>query len=112
MPVPYRPLAILSGLTIGDYLLWNWSLNGSHDVLSLVSGLTLPPLAIACLWLLALTIARALGHVSRGASPARTRKRAVKPRRAAAAPAAAPPPSSARPASASSSARASRKIAA
>jgi hypothetical protein len=56
--VSHRPLAIVSGLTIGDYLLWNWSLNGNHDVLALVSGLTLPPLAIAFLWLVALTIAR------------------------------------------------------
>lgn len=115
MPVPYRPLAILSGLTIGDYVLWNWSLNGSHDVLSLVSGLTLPPLAIACLWLLALTIGRLLGRVSRGASPARTRKPAAKPRRAGAAPhqaaGPAPAPHSAA-ASASSPARASRKLAA
>jgi hypothetical protein len=58
--VSHRPLAIVSGLTIGDYLLWNWSLNGNHDVLALVSGLTLPPLAIALLWLLALTGARLL----------------------------------------------------
>ncbi|HEV2974936.1 MAG TPA: hypothetical protein VGX69_08050 [Solirubrobacteraceae bacterium] len=109
--MPYRPLAILSGLTIGDYLLWNWSLNGSHDVLSLVSGLTLPPLAIACLWLLALTIGRLLGHLGRGASPGRTRKPAAKRRRSAAPPQPAPQ-SAARPASASSSARASRKLAA
>ena len=40
-----RPLVFVSGLTVGDYLLWNWSLNGNHDVLALVSGLTLPPLA-------------------------------------------------------------------
>jgi len=45
------------GLAIGDYLLWNWSLNGSHDVLALVSGLTLPPLVVACLWLLVLSVA-------------------------------------------------------
>jgi hypothetical protein len=58
----HRPLALLSGLTVGDYLLWNWSLNGSHDVLSLVSGLTLPPLAIACLWLLTLSLARLIAR--------------------------------------------------
>ncbi len=60
----HRPLAIVSGLTIGDYLLWNWSLNGSHDVLALVSGLTLPPLAAALVWLIALTAARLLGHAT------------------------------------------------
>ena len=61
----HRPLAIVSGLTIGDYLLWNWSLNGHHDVLALISGLTLPPLAIAMLWLLALTLARLLASTTR-----------------------------------------------
>jgi hypothetical protein len=61
----HRPLAIVSGLTIGDYLLWNWSLNGHHDVLALISGLTLPPLAIASLWLLALTLARVLASTTR-----------------------------------------------
>jgi hypothetical protein len=69
--VSHRPLAIVTGLTIGDYLLWNWSLNGNHDVLSLVSGLTLPPLAIAFLWLLVLTIARLISDRGRGARPAR-----------------------------------------
>lgn len=49
-------------LAAGDYLLWNWSLNGNHDVLALVSGLTLPPLAIACIWLLALSVMRLLAH--------------------------------------------------
>jgi hypothetical protein len=58
-------LAIVSGLTIGDYLLWNWSLNGSHDVLALVSGLTLPPLAAAFIWLIALTGARLLARTGR-----------------------------------------------
>jgi hypothetical protein len=69
--VSHRPLAIVTGLTIGDYLLWNWSLNGNHDVLSLVSGLTLPPLAIAFLWLLVLTVARLISDRGRGAGPAR-----------------------------------------
>jgi hypothetical protein len=63
--VSHRPLAIVSGLTIGDYLLWNWSLNGSHDVLALVSGLTLPPLAAAFLWLIALTGARLVARTRR-----------------------------------------------
>jgi hypothetical protein len=72
--VPLKPLAIVSGLTIGDYALWNWSLNGSHDVLALVSGLTLPPLAAACLWLLALTAARALARTSRRSAAPATRK--------------------------------------
>jgi hypothetical protein len=63
--VPHRPLAIVSVLAGGDYLLWNWSLQGNHDVLSLVSGLTLPPLAIALAWLLALNATRLLARAAR-----------------------------------------------
>jgi hypothetical protein len=77
--VSHRPLAIVSGLTIGDYLLWNWSLNGNHDVLALVSGLTLPPLVIAFLWLVALTVARLL---TGGGRSARSVRRATGARRA------------------------------
>jgi hypothetical protein len=65
--VPHRPLALVSGLAIGDYLLWNWSLNHSRDVLALISGLTLPPLAIAAFWLLALSIARLFARSTRRA---------------------------------------------
>ncbi len=32
-------------------------MNGNHDVLALIAGLTLPPLAVACVWLLALSAA-------------------------------------------------------
>lgn len=68
----HRPLALVSVLAAGDYLLWNWSLNGNHDVLALVSGLTLPPLAIACIWLFALSVMRLLAHtVSRSRPPVR-----------------------------------------
>ncbi len=55
-----RPLVLLVGITLGDYLLWKWSLNGNHDVLALVSGLTLTPLGVACLWLLVLSVVRLL----------------------------------------------------
>jgi hypothetical protein len=63
--VSLRPLVFLTGLTLGDFLLWNWSLNGNHDVLALASGLTLPPLAVAFLWLLALNLARLLALIAR-----------------------------------------------
>jgi hypothetical protein len=63
--VSYRPLAFVSGLTLGDYLLWNWSLNANHDVLALVSGLTLPPLVLACAWMLAVTFIRRIGSSTR-----------------------------------------------
>jgi hypothetical protein len=96
--VPHRPLVFVSGLTFGDYLLWNWSLNSNHAVLALVSGLTLPPLALACLWLLALALARLIAHatrrsldradIGRGRWPGGPRRRAVS--RAAAAPGAVP----------------------
>jgi hypothetical protein len=63
--VSHRPLVFVSGLTVGDYLLWSWSLGGNHDVLALVSGLTLPPLAVACLWLLVLSLARLVARTAR-----------------------------------------------
>jgi hypothetical protein len=63
--VSYRPLGFVSGLTLGDYLLWNWSLNANHDVLALVSGLSLPPLVLACVWLLAVSLIRLVGRSSR-----------------------------------------------
>lgn len=66
----HRPLVLVSGLTVGDYLLWSWSLNGNHEVLALVSGLTLPPLAVTGVWLLVLSVARLVAHVARH-SPAR-----------------------------------------
>jgi hypothetical protein len=44
-------------------------LNHNHDVLALVSGLTLPPLGVACLWLLALSVARIVAR--HGRLPAR-----------------------------------------
>jgi hypothetical protein len=83
--VSHRPLVFVSGLTVGDYLLWNWSLNGNHDVLALVSGLTLPPLAVAALWLLTMSVARLIarsarrpaGRARRGASAARARPATV-----------------------------------
>lgn len=60
-----RPLILVIALAVGDYFLWSWSLNGNHDVIALIAGLTLPPLAIAALWLLALTAARVLGGLTR-----------------------------------------------
>jgi hypothetical protein len=115
--VSHRPLATVSGLTIGDYLLWTWSLNANHDVLSLVSGLTLPPLAIALVWLLAVTVVRLLARSSPSSGSARSRRLANRApasadrtvvSRARGAEPSAPPSVAATP----SSARASRKIAA
>ena len=120
----HRPLATVCGLTIGDYLLWNWSLNANHAVLALVSGLTLPPLAIAFVWLLVLTLARFLASTSRDARSARAlraaratarvpaARRGASPRPGATSTPAARASSAASAAPGSSSARASRKIAA
>ena len=68
--MPYRPLAVVSGLTIGDYLLWNWSLGANHEIVALVSGLTLPPLAIVFIWLSVVAIAHVIAR-----SAARSRQR-------------------------------------
>jgi hypothetical protein len=117
-------LATVCGLTLGDYLLWNWSLNANHAVLALVSGLTLPPLTIAFVWLLVLTVARFVASTSRDARSARARRAARARARVpaasrgasagagAASSPAARPSSGASAAPASSSARTSRKIAA
>jgi hypothetical protein len=83
--VSRRPLVFVLALTVGDYLLWDWSLSGSHDVIALASGLTLPPLVLASLWVLAIGAARLLaltarrparrtraGSASRRSAPART----------------------------------------
>jgi hypothetical protein len=48
----------VSALTAGDFWLWNWSLSANRDVLALVSGLTLLPLAATCVLLFVLTSAR------------------------------------------------------
>jgi hypothetical protein len=80
--VSHRPLALLSGLTLGDYLLWNWSLSVNHGVLALVAGLSLPPLAFACLWLLAVNIGRVVARSTRRArAPADDRRAAGSARR-------------------------------
>jgi hypothetical protein len=48
-------------LTVGDYLLWDWSIANAHDIVSLVAGLTLVPLAAVSLVQLALASGRLLG---------------------------------------------------
>jgi hypothetical protein len=60
-----RPLVLVFGLTLGDYLLWNWSAGGGHDVLAAVSGLSLLPLVLTAASLLALALARALADAAR-----------------------------------------------
>jgi hypothetical protein len=108
--VPRRPLVFVSALTVGDYLLWSWSLNGNHVVIALVAGLTLPPLALACLWLLALGLVRLIAGAARSRVPL-AHARAARARRSAPGPGArAGRPATAEQARASD--RASRKLAA
>ncbi|HTA14460.1 MAG TPA: hypothetical protein VK781_06340 [Solirubrobacteraceae bacterium] len=83
MGVRLRALVFLVVLTTGDYLLWNWSIADSHDIVSLVAGLALIPLAAVSLAqcalaggrLMALLLGRSsastrIGQASRGSSAA------------------------------------------
>ncbi len=47
-------------LTVIDYVLWDWSIADGHDIVSLVAGLTLLPLAAVSLGGLVLMGARLL----------------------------------------------------
>ncbi|HUH81048.1 MAG TPA: hypothetical protein VLZ06_06945 [Solirubrobacteraceae bacterium] len=57
-----RPLVTVPALTLGDLLLWHWSLAAHREVLALVSGLSLPPLAVASTWLVAFACVRVLAR--------------------------------------------------
>jgi hypothetical protein len=59
--VRLRALVPLLVLTAIDYALWDWSIAGGHDIVSLVAGLTLLPLAAVSLGGLVLAGARMLG---------------------------------------------------
>jgi hypothetical protein len=110
--VPHRPLVFVLGLTFGDYLLWNWSLNSNHAVLALVSGLSLPPLAVACLWLLALAVARLIAQGTRRSidrADLRARRRRGTGRRHAGGQADAPPGVAAEPEGSTSAASAGKR---
>jgi hypothetical protein len=61
---PLLPLAIVVLLSLGDYLLWNWSLGANHDILALISGMTLVPLLIALVWLLVLAAAHFIARIT------------------------------------------------
>ncbi|HEX4838228.1 MAG TPA: hypothetical protein VFV03_06885 [Solirubrobacteraceae bacterium] len=74
-----RALAFLLVLTAGDYLLWDWSIANGHDILSLVSGLTLLPLAVVSVGLLALAGARLLALLVGRSSTATRAARASRP---------------------------------
>jgi hypothetical protein len=73
--VRLRALVSLLVLTAADYVLWEWSIAEGHDVLSLVAGLTLLPLAAVSLGGLVLAGAQRLG-ILLGSSSTRARARA------------------------------------
>lgn len=52
------PLLVLTGV---DYALWDWSIASGHDIVSLVAGLTLLPLAALSLGGLVLAVVRLCG---------------------------------------------------
>jgi hypothetical protein len=77
--MPIRRLALVCGLTLADYLLWNSSLSANHEVIALVSGLTLPFLLLASTVLLALTLARVISGSVGSGSVRRSRPQAGGP---------------------------------
>lgn len=64
----HRAPAVLLAVTAGDYLLWKWSLAGSHDVLALASGMTLLPLGVVSLARVALAASGLVAQVMRACS--------------------------------------------
>jgi hypothetical protein len=73
--VLYRRLIFVTSLSGCDYLLWNWSLAGNHDLGAIASGLSLPVLLAALAWLSIRALARLI-------STPRTRARAQSSRAA------------------------------
>jgi hypothetical protein len=53
-------LPLLLAVVAADYALWDWSIASGHDIVSLVSGLTLLPMATIALGMLAVATARLL----------------------------------------------------
>jgi hypothetical protein len=109
--VRLRALPLLLVLTVADYALWDWSIADGHDILSLIAGLTLLPLAAATLALLAVGAARLLSlalkrraaHRHSAGKTTRRRGRArTKP----------PAPASTQPAETAAHERTSRRLAA
>jgi hypothetical protein len=80
--VLHRPLALVLVLTGGDYLLWDWSLNGNHEIPALAAGLTLPPLAIALILLVAVNVGRLFASTAAHSRARRSRRDASRESRA------------------------------
>jgi hypothetical protein len=74
--VRLRALLFLLALTAGDYLLWKWSIAGSHDILSLLAGCAFVPLAAISVYRLVLAGAGLLSRMARRSSTTARAKRA------------------------------------
>jgi acyl dehydratase len=66
--VRLRALPPLLAVVAADYALWDWSIASGHDVVSLVAGLTLLPMAAIALGMLAVATARFLRFLLAGAT--------------------------------------------
>jgi hypothetical protein len=64
-----RPLPVLLGLTVADYVAWRLSDADGPEVLALISGLTLTLLLLALAWMLIVSLVRVL--VDRSVLPRR-----------------------------------------
>jgi hypothetical protein len=64
--VRLRVLPLLLAVVAADYALWDWSIASGHDIVSLVAGLTLLPMATLALGMLAVAGARLLRFVLGG----------------------------------------------
>ncbi len=71
-----RPLVTVPALTLVDLLLWHWSLTAHHQTLAIVAGLTLPPLLVASMWVVALALIRVLARGVRAPLARASRTRA------------------------------------
>jgi hypothetical protein len=64
--VRLRALPPLLAIVAADYALWDWSIASGHDIVSLVAGLTLLPMATIALGMLAIATARLLRFLLAG----------------------------------------------
>ncbi len=63
-----RVLPLLLAVVAADYALWDWSIASGHDIVSLVAGLTLLPMATIALGMVAVAGARLLRFLLGGAA--------------------------------------------
>jgi hypothetical protein len=72
-----RAFSIVLVLAAADYLVWIWATSGERAVPAVVTGLALPPLAIALAWVTLLTVVAGARRIA-GALGRRTRARTAR----------------------------------